>query len=125
MIYKVLFWFWIALIIVLSVLPVTPNNKLEVGDLIFRLDYVEHLVIYFLLGFFFIMYQRKNTGMNIILYIILGIILASLTEGVQLFIRGRTFNPVDLIYNSFGISFGLFITYIINRKYYSQVKVSS
>lgn len=114
-----------ALIIVLSILPGTPNNKLSIGDLIFRIDYVEHLVIYFFLGFFFIMYQRKNTRMNIILYIILGIILASLTEGVQLFVRGRTFNPVDLIYNSFGITLGLFITYIINRKYYSEGKVSS
>ena len=117
MIYKVLFWVWFTVIIILSFLPATPKNKLEIGNIMFRIDYIEHLIVYFLLGFLFIMYQRKNTGMMVIFYIILGIVWASLTEAVQLFVRGRTFNPVDLIYNSAGITMGIAITSIINRNY--------
>jgi VanZ family protein len=125
MIYKVLFWIWFVLIIVLSLLPNTPKNKMEIGNIIFRIDYLEHLIVYFLLGFLFIMYQRTNTSMIIGIYIIMGIAWASLTEAVQLFVKGRTFNPVDLVYNSAGITLGLLITWIINRKYYSEKKVST
>ncbi len=123
MIYRFLFWIWFGLIFVLSFIPCTPKNKLEIGNMIFRIDYFEHLVVYFMLGFFFIMYQRKNGSMKIFIYVMAGLLWAVLTESVQIFVRGRTFNPVDMIFNSLGITLGLLMTYAINRIYFSEKKV--
>jgi VanZ family protein len=120
MIYKILFWSWIVIISLLSVWAQLPVNNIEKGYSIFRIDYMAHLIAYFLLGFFFIKGFLRNTGINYksaILIVGIGLIYAGLTEVVQLYVRGRTFNPLDLIYNCAGITIGLAITMASGRRH--------
>jgi VanZ family protein len=128
MIYKILFWIWFIFILLVSVLPTIPETKVDIGITIFRIDYLEHLVAYFFLGFFFIMWHKGNPAINIktlIIYLLAGIAYASLTECIQLFIRGRTFNPVDLIYNCIGIVLGLYITFLLCKRHLKVKRIKT
>jgi VanZ family protein len=123
MIYKILFWSWIVIISLLSVWAQLPVNNIEKGYSIFRIDYMAHLIAYFLLGFLFIKGYLRNTRMrykSALLIVGIGLIYAGLTEVIQLYIRGRTFNPVDLIYNCAGITFGLVITMASGKKHLNK-----
>ena len=128
MIYKILFWIWFVFIIIVSVLPTIPETKVNIGDSILRIDYLGHLIAYFLLGFLFIMWHKRDQGMNIkilIIYFLAGIAYAAITEYIQLFIKGRTFNPFDLVYNCIGIFLGLYITFLFYRRYLRTKRVTN
>ena len=45
-----LFGSWLFIILVLSVIPLDQETKIELGGTPFRLDYFEHFAIYFILG---------------------------------------------------------------------------
>jgi VanZ family protein len=113
------FWFWFIMVIILSVIPGTPKSRVSVWGLEFRMDYVEHLVVYFILGLLFVKRKRDIASeKNIIkvLYLLMWMIFAIATEFVQKFISGRSFNPNDMYYNVAGIILGLSITITyINR----------
>ena len=120
MIYKILFWSWLVIIFLLSVWQKLPVNKLEKGYSILRIDYLAHLAAYFLLGFFFIKGYLRNTGIKYkfaILIVGIGLIYGVLTEVIQLYVKGRTFNPIDLIYNCAGITIGLVITMASGKRH--------
>ena len=113
------FWFWFILVTVLSVIPGTPKSRVSVWGLEFRMDYIEHLVVYFILGLLFV--KRKKEIVNErnvikVLYLLMWMIFAIATEFVQKFISGRSFNPNDMYYNLAGIILGLSMTTVyINR----------
>jgi VanZ family protein len=65
----------------------------------FRLDYLEHFGIFFILGMLYIV-ARYKYNINVV---ILLTIYAVLVEFVQIIIPGRTFNPWDFIYNLIGL----------------------
>lgn len=113
------FWFWFILVTVLSVIPRTPRSRIAVWGLEFRIDYLEHLVVYFILGVLFVSSQRKVVSKTTIikgLYILMWMIFASIMELVQKFVAGRSFNPNDMYYNVAGIIIGLVITMAYFRK---------
>ncbi len=120
MIYKIFFWSWLVIISLLSVWAQLPVNNMEKGYSFLRIDYLAHLAAYFFLGFFFIKGYLRNTVIKYkfaILVVGIGLIYAVLTEVIQLYVRGRTFNPLDLIYNCAGITIGLVITMASGRRH--------
>jgi VanZ family protein len=120
MIYKILFWSWLVIISLLSVWPQLPVNKIDIGNSILRIDYMAHLAAYYLLVFLFLKGYLRNTRMrykSALLIIGIGLAYAGLTEVIQLYVRGRTFNPVDLIYNCAGITLGLVITIASGKRH--------
>ena len=113
------FWFWFILVTILSVIPRTPGSRIAAWGLEFRIDYLEHLVVYFILGVVYVSSQRKvvsKTTIIKVLYILMWMIYAIGTELVQKFVAGRSFNPNDMYYNVTGIILGLVITMAYFRK---------
>ncbi|MBN2519725.1 MAG: VanZ family protein [Bacteroidales bacterium] len=118
-----LFWFWAILIIVLSVIPYQNKLTETTREGSIRFDYLEHLIIFFLLSILFVFWKRKNLkifNLLFLIYLISGLLFASFMEIVQLYIPNRTFNLIDMAYNSAGIIMGLFISFIFLRK--KQIK---
>ena len=129
-IYNILFWFWFFTVILLSVVPKTPKSQIKAWGLEFRIDYFEHLVVYFLLGTIFIIKKKSDNklkNLNRILFYVLWIGFAVITETVQIGIAGRSFNPNDMYYNVLGILLGLaatdfFFTRIKNERAEATLK---
>lgn len=117
---KILFWFWLALIFIVSSIPYlsVPGFKFEI--ILFRSDYILHWFQYTVLISLFVVWRSKiksefnrKIGFSALL---LGIILASIDETHQIFIPGRHFNPIDMVYNYFGVFTGIFIAFLWIRK---------
>ncbi len=117
---KILFWLWLALIFIVSSIPYlsVPGFKFEI--ILFRSDYILHWFQYTVLISLFVVWRSKiksefnrKIGFSALL---LGIILASIDETHQIFIPGRHFNPIDMVYNYFGVFTGIFIAFLRIRK---------
>jgi len=127
-IFGILFFIWTILLILLSVIP-NSDSLLDQDISEFRWDYLEHFVFYFILTFFYI-FWRSNQKYTIritelILFLIAGFIFCWLTEYIQIFIPGRSFNILDMASNMAGMIAGIFICYylilrILIRNYFSQ-----
>ena len=120
---NILFWFWFVSVIILAVIPKTPKSHIHAWGLSFRIDYMEHLMVYFLLGILFI--NKKNQDnklkkLNRALFYMLWLGFAIATETVQIGIAGRSFNPNDMYYNIAGILLGLLVSEI----YFNRFKKS-
>ncbi|KPK86251.1 MAG: hypothetical protein AMS27_05540 [Bacteroides sp. SM23_62_1] len=112
----ILFLTWTILLVTLSVLPDTDTTpQQDLSD--FRWDYLEHFTFYFILTLLYV-FWRRDTNYSIritelILFFVAGILFSWLTEYVQIFIPGRTFNILDMLYNMAGIFFGILICYYL------------
>jgi VanZ family protein len=106
----ILFFIWLGILLVLTYYPDLPTAKVRIRDEWFRLDYLGHLGFYAVLTALFLLWQagwgRKVNIKLLILTITGGLMLGALTEITQLFIPGRTMNPLDLVYNCAGILAG-------------------
>ena len=111
--FRLAFRIWLTLIIILSVIPNLSEQKIELFGSPFRLDYLEHFGVFFILGTLFILSGRTINFKSI------GFLLsfAFLMETVQLIIPGRAFNPWDFIYNIFGLIVAIILSKrLINNK---------
>lgn len=116
LIFFILFITWTVLLIILSVWPYTDTTvRQDLSD--FRWDYLEHFAFYFILTFLYVLWRSDiNYSIRItelILFFVAGFIFCWLTEYVQIFIPGRSFNILDMIYNMAGILFGIVISYYL------------
>jgi VanZ family protein len=119
-IFKYLFWTWLILIITISSIPNLPGPELRTGDTIFRLDYMIHLIEYFVLVTFFLFWKwgkgHRISNAFVLLTLIGGLLIATLDEYHQLWIPGRTFNPMDMYANYAGMLSGVLFSFITMTK---------
>ena len=105
--FRILFWIWGFIILILSLLPNIPTQQVNIWNELFRLDYLEHFGVFAILGGFFVVWRMKPIGRfsvnNNIWAIIAMLIFAAIDEIHQIWIPGRAFNPLDLIYNIAGL----------------------
>jgi VanZ family protein len=105
--FRILFWVWGLVIFILSSLPNIPTQKVNIWDEPFRLDYLEHFGVFAIWGGLFVVWKMKPIGhfyvKNYIWPIIATLVFAAADEFHQIWIPGRTFNPLDLIYNMTGL----------------------
>ncbi len=112
-IFYILFYFWLLAIFVISSLPKVADPDVEwLSNLEIRLDYVFHFGAFGLLALFWCLaYFYKNGHFPLKkrfrIYLIL-VLFAALDETHQLFITGRTFNPIDLFFNELGLTVSVF-----------------
>jgi len=109
--FKYLFWCWLILLLIASSIPNIPvPDKKIIGPL--QSDYFIHFFEYFVLALLFVLWKKTTTYKPVSLGIIwlIGSAIASLDEVHQLWIPERTFNPIDLVFNSIGILSGLILT---------------
>lgn len=120
--YKWLFWAWLLIIIIATTIPNINTSKTlfksEVFE--FRIDYVIHFLIYFVLAFLFVNWKYQRLKSKPFLYLALTVIIGAsfsfIEELHQIIIPGRTYNPVDFYYNSLGVFTGVFLTYFYRAR---------
>jgi VanZ family protein len=117
---KYLFWAWLILILTISSIPYLPGPEFEIRNSLFRLDYMIHLIEYFVLVTLLLFWRGgrdyRITTRFIIFTLLGGILIASLDEYHQLLIPGRSFNPMDMYANYTGVITGmLFSLLALNR----------
>lgn len=122
--FKVLFWLWGLTIFTLSSLPNIPTQKINIWDEPFRLDYLEHFGVFFIWGGFLLLWIVNENGKvnwsSKYLYIFGSFIFAALDEIHQIWIPGRSFNPLDLMYNELGLIAAFFLIPLYLKQFYKK-----
>ena len=126
--YKIVFWFGYTATLLTAFLPIAGNlSKTKVNALVFdiRLDHLLHFGAYLLL-YAEPYAERSRSGVEACLYYLAGrkpgyglfstkplmkfvmavLLLAVVTEVVQLWVPARAFNPFDLVANVAGLTAG-------------------
>jgi VanZ family protein len=108
------FFGWAIILVILSIIPTSSLIEESNDPSNFRWDYVEHFGVFVVFGVLFGFWRRKvstNKNKELIWFLIVGSIYAVSTEVLQIFVDGRTFNPVDMYMNIGGLLVGTLITY--------------
>jgi len=102
---KYVFWLYLTIIMLAVTLPINSSNELNnITILEFRGDYFFHALMFIPWVFF-----TKSHNLNIWVWLILGLIVATGSESIQYFLSYRTFNINDLLANTIGIVLGYII----------------
>jgi VanZ family protein len=119
--FKYLFWSGYVAVLITSLVRIPGNiNRVElgVGNIKVHLDQLLHFCVYFLICIYY--FAGKWRGLTLFntnalrKFIIVTVLLASVTEVVQLWIPVRTFNPMDWMANISGVILGLGVGRILN-----------
>jgi VanZ family protein len=115
--FAILFWFWVALILYFTLTPYSPQLKVEVKNESFRLDYILHFLVYLGLSVLYLFWKADSLfhikQKYLIYFLITALMLSGLSEFMQSFIPGRTFNPIDFYANAAGIIVGIIVPKLI------------
>ncbi len=116
-IFRIISILWAAIIISISSIPRLPVPDMHLG---FRLDYVIHFGIYFVLSLFVFLWKADKKGyLNIKQYfvvIMLWCVFAVADETHQLWIPGRTFAWQDMLSNILGFISGIVLALYLYRR---------
>lgn len=110
---KNLLWILTTLLLILNLIPIgNTSNSLSANKLfVFRLDYLVHSFIFLTYAWLFVWSRIHRikwfARLELPKYIALILSSALVFEFVQLLVRWRTFNPVDLYYNLIGSTFAI------------------
>lgn len=109
----ILLVFYFAAIILGSVSPSLDTAALGLNYFQFRTDYILHVLAFLVIP----VLSFIASGMNCMSHqwkvlLLFGVILAFGAEFLQLLVPSRTFNPLDILANLFGLSFGIIIARI-------------
>lgn len=120
---KVFFILYCTILFLLAILPINcePSSLNDIYIVKIRLDYLLHALIFlpFLLLAMFSLsgaFQQKRKVKKILSLIILGMIFAIITEGIQFYLPYRTFNINDLIANTLGVILGFPIIFLVKEQ---------
>ncbi len=115
----ILFWIWLVTIFILSSIPKIPTAKLKTDLFELRLDYILHFGVYGLLSTLFFFWKSSDDGKikknELLIYLVLASIFAAMEETHQLWVDGRTFNPIDMFSNILGVFVGIWAWKILSH----------
>jgi VanZ family protein len=121
-IYRYIFWIGYAAVFYSSLIKIPGSlneTKIGVEGFNIRLDHLLHLAVYFLIVIYFMAGQRKGPVLfrkNALLkFIIVILLLATVTEVVQLWVPARAFNPLDWLSNVAGVILGLGVVCVVKQ----------
>ena len=100
-----------SIILILSVVAIDGSNTLNTSKILgIRSDYLLHMFL-FIPWMVMSKWRWKGSTINIIFWLTLGvgIVVAGISEAVQIFLPYRTFNAIDLAANTLGIVVGALI----------------
>jgi VanZ family protein len=123
-IYRYIFWIGYISVLIATFLPVAGElNKIRLGPDAFhiRLDHLLHFAVYFLICMYFLFGLRKGIALfeknSLLKFVLLILLLATVTEVVQLWVPERAFNPMDWVANVAGVVIGVGIIVMAQRHY--------
>lgn len=112
-IYRLIFWAGYLAVLITTFLPVAGElNKVHVGPEAFsiRLDHLLHFSAYFLICMYYLAGRWKGLSLfnsqSLFKFFFLVLLLAVVTEVVQLWVPARSFNVFDLVSNVAGAAVG-------------------
>jgi VanZ family protein len=115
--YRIVFWIWFAFLTIASVWPFNPNTNIIIRGFKIRMDYLEHLIIYAILGFLFVISSKVRIRRIVVfLASIVGFAYGFLMEYIQTFLPGRAYNVYDMMFNLIGLAAGLSMAYFYYDK---------
>jgi len=98
-----LFWVYFSVIMLLLTLPLNSSEKLNNFTIIsFRADYFFHALMFLPWAFFLLAFRS-----NILIWLLLGLSFAGLSEGLQYLLTYRAYNINDLVANMLGVLIGM------------------
>lgn len=117
---KGLFLFYLIALSLISVLPIngssSPLNHIYLIHI--RLDYLGHAALFVpwvpLVVWLGIFGQKRTFFWILAITILSGVLLGTLTEGIQYFLSYRSFNINDLIANILGVLLGIPMVYFLS-----------
>lgn len=117
-----LFWTMVVMLYVLAIIPDASPPDIHLTDKFeIRLDYLAHAFIYFLICYIFFFFKEKELIVEVkgkhIAYFILFILIGVSTEFIQKLVPNRSFNYIDMIYNSIGVLIGMGYMFYKIRKF--------
>lgn len=119
---------YLLAVVGLSVVSINSGDRiiLDRGFVLgVRMDYWLHALLFLPWTAVFLSIIGKKPGIPAFgLALITGWLLASLSESIQLLLRDRTFNPLDLLANSCGILLGTMAT-VLGRSLPGRTRLSS
>jgi VanZ family protein len=125
--YKIIFWSGYTAVLITSVLKINWSlDKVHVNLVAFdlRLDHLLHLSAYFLICMYFLVGRWKELTLfeNNALrkFIVVTVLLGTVTEFVQIFVPFRAFNVLDWVANLSGIMLGLLVIKIQDSRRKNQ-----
>jgi len=105
-----LYWFYVCLLVLVSINPKGGLQDVSIFDREFRVDYLLHGLAFMFLPILVIVATKKQMWSSKGLFLLgISILLAVGTEFMQLLVSGRTFNPFDITSNLAGVAIGIFI----------------
>ena len=116
LIWIILLILWAGLLFVIGVIPDT-GDQIRQSISKFRWDYLAHFSGYFILGTIFVIWRGDRSfriqTLALIVFMVAGSILGWFAEYIQIFIPGRSFNIIDMLYNFLGILSGTLLGYFL------------
>jgi VanZ family protein len=120
--YRYIFWTGYFLVLITSFVNITGSfNDIKLGRASFRirLDHLLHFSAYLLICLYYVFGQRKGlllfNSNSLMKFILIVILLATVTEVVQLWVPTRTFNPIDWVANVAGLATGVGVIGMMQR----------
>ncbi|MDD2548478.1 MAG: VanZ family protein [Bacteroidales bacterium] len=125
MFFRLTYVIYLLGIIVVSISPSVGIGKIDTSFLTFRIDYPLHVLAFIPLpilaflsnGFSCTSFQWKKM-------LVLSTVIALGAEFIQILVPSRTFNPIDLLCNVLGLSIGILIARIWERRNIQKRKIN-
>lgn len=121
--YRIIFWAGYLSVLIITFIPVAGElNKTNIGPESFniRLDHLLHLLVYFLICIYYLFGLRKGFTLfekdSLLKFVVLILLLATVTEVVQLWVPERAFNVFDVVSNAIGVGLGVFVIKMVQRR---------
>jgi len=114
--YKITFWLGYTAVLFVSALSLPWRlDKIHIGmpEFYIRLDHLLHLGAYFLICTYYLAGQYLSLKLfenhSLRKFIVLMVMLATVTEFVQIWVPSRSFNVLDWVANVAGIGLGVVV----------------
>jgi VanZ family protein len=125
--FKAIFWFGYTVTLLVAFLPLAGDlSKTKVNALVFeiRLDHLLHFAAYLLICLYYLagkfLGYRLFKSKPLLKFLLAVLLLATVTEVVQLWVPARAFNPFDLVANVGGLAAGVGLILLGGRRLRSQ-----
>ena len=121
--YRILFWTGYSMVLLASLVPVSRDlHAINIGPPVLKLhfDQLLHAVVYFIITLYYYIGNAFNIKLldsnSNLKFFSLAVVLAILTELVQIAVPTRSFNYFDILWNISGILTGAGICSLILKK---------
>lgn len=115
---RIIFFSYLLLLIFAAAFPFTSTDIAAMNNtyvMSFRLDHVMHVLAFLPLYALGVWLFQPISRKGRVYLLLIGLVIAALTEYIQLFINYRTYNPADLIANLSGVLLGAIIMLVVKK----------